>query len=51
MAFLHEIFNNSFARKVLAQVALPNWITDNLKFSIRPYQEEAFKRYIYCSQS
>jgi len=50
MAFLHEIFNNPFARKALAQVALPNWITDNLKFSIRPYQEEAFKRYIYLDQ-
>ena len=47
MAFLHEIFNNPFARKALAQVSLPNGITDNLKFGIRPYQEEAFKRYLY----
>jgi type III restriction enzyme len=50
MAFLHEIFNNPFARKALAQVALPNGITDNLKFGIRPYQEEAFKRYLYTEQ-
>lgn len=50
MAFLHEIFNNPFARKALAQVSLSNGITDNLKFGIRPYQEEAFKRYLYTEQ-
>jgi type III restriction enzyme len=47
MAYLHEIFNNPFARKALAQVVISNAITDNLKFDIRPYQEEAFKRFIY----
>lgn len=52
MAFLHEIFNNPFAKKALAQVDLPNWISDNLKpgFGLRPYQIEAFKRYIYLDQ-
>ncbi len=50
MAFLHEIFNNPFARKALAEVALPNGITDNLKFGIRPYQEEAFRRYVYTER-
>lgn len=50
MAFLHEIFNNPFARKALAEVALPNGITDNLKFGIRPYQEEAFRRYLYTER-
>ncbi|MFZ4927710.1 DEAD/DEAH box helicase family protein [Chryseobacterium sp. Mn2064] len=50
MAFLHEIFNNPFARKALAEVTLPNGITDNLKFGIRPYQEEAFKRYLYTER-
>ncbi|MFP3593913.1 DEAD/DEAH box helicase family protein [Chryseobacterium sp. SIMBA_038] len=50
MAFLHEIFNNTFARKALAQVILPNGMIDNLKFGIRPYQEEAFKRYLYTEQ-
>lgn len=52
MAFLHEIFNNPFAKKALAQVDLPIWITDNLKpgFGQRPYQIEAFKRYIYLDQ-
>ncbi|AYZ11287.1 DEAD/DEAH box helicase [Chryseobacterium arthrosphaerae] len=50
MAFLHEIFNNPFARKALAEVTLPNGITDNLKFGIRPYQEEAFRRYLYTER-
>lgn len=50
MAFLHAIFDNPFAKKALAQVAVPNWISDNLKFEQRPYQVEAFKRYIYLEQ-
>lgn len=50
MAFLHEIFNNPFAHKALAEVALPNGINDNLKFSIRSYQEEAFRRYLYTER-
>lgn len=52
MAFLHEIFNNPFAKRALAQVDLPIWIADNLKpgFGQRPYQIEAFKRYIYLDQ-
>lgn len=52
MAFLHEIFNNPFAKRALAQVDLPIWIGDNLKpgFGQRPYQIEAFKRYIYLEQ-
>lgn len=47
MAFLYDIFDNPFARKALAQVLIPNSISDNLKYDIRPYQEEAFKRFIY----
>lgn len=50
MAFLHEIFNNPFARKALSQVVLPSEISDNLRFAIRPYQEEAFKRFIYMER-
>ena len=50
MAFLYEIFNNPFARKALAEVPIPNGVSDNLKYSIRPYQEEAFKRYLYTEQ-
>jgi len=47
MTFLHNIFDNPFARKALAQVDIPNHISDNLKFELRPYQIEAFKRHIY----
>jgi len=50
MTFLHDIFNNPFAKRALAQVDIPNWISDNLKFEQRPYQIEAFKRYIYLDQ-
>ncbi len=50
MTFLHDIFNNPFAKRALAQVDIPNWIRDNLKFEQRPYQIEAFKRYIYLDQ-
>ncbi len=49
MESLHNIFDNPFARKALAQVDIPNYITDNLKFDIRPYQIEAFKRHIYVA--
>jgi len=47
MDFLYSIFDNPFARKALEQVVVPNYISDNLKYDIRPYQEESFKRYIY----
>ncbi|MCL8537399.1 DEAD/DEAH box helicase family protein [Chryseobacterium gallinarum] len=50
MTFLHEIFNNPFAHKALAEFDLPNGITDNLRFGIRPYQEEAFRRYLYTER-
>lgn len=47
MPFLYEIFDNPFARKALLGVAVPPCIGDNLRYGIRPYQEEAFKRYVY----
>ncbi len=50
MAFLHEIFNNPFAKRYLANIVLPNLIIDNLRYSIRPYQEETLKRYLYLDQ-
>ncbi len=50
MAFLHDIFENPFARRALEQVHIPLWITENLKFDLRPYQFEAFKRYIFLDQ-
>lgn len=47
MTYLHQIFENPFARRVLAGVKITNSVPDNLKFAIRPYQEEAFKRFIF----
>ena len=50
MEFLHQIFNNPFAEEVLAAIHLPTYLSDNLKYKQRPYQIEAFKRYIYFEQ-
>ena len=48
MAFLHETFDNAIVRQMVLSVPMPEAIGDNLKYVIRPYQEEAFKRFIYC---
>lgn len=50
MAFLYDILLQEFGKRAIAQVAVPNHITDNLKpgFGQRPYQIEAFQRYILC---
>src|SRR5437868_520568 len=49
MSFLYDTFDNPFAKKALAQVNLPNYVSDNLKkgYGERPYQIESFKRFIY----
>ena len=49
MSFLYNTFDNPFAKKALAQVNLPNYVSDNLKpgYGERPYQIESFKRFIY----
>lgn len=50
MSFLHDTLVQEFGKRVIARVAVPNYITDNLKtgFSQRPYQIESFQRYILC---
>ncbi len=50
MAFLHDILLQEFGKRAIAQVIVPNHITDNLKpgFGQRPYQIEAFQRFILC---
>ncbi|WP_343703205.1 DEAD/DEAH box helicase family protein [Chitinophaga sp.] len=50
MAFLYDILLQEFGKRAIAQVAIPNHITDNLKsgFGRRPYQIEAFQRFILC---
>jgi len=48
MIFLYKRLIEEFGKRYLTQVEVPNYITDNLKYSIRPYQKEAFQRYILC---
>jgi type III restriction enzyme len=50
MAFLYDILVQEFGKRAIAQVAVPNHITDNLKpgFGQRHYQFEAFQRFILC---
>jgi type III restriction enzyme len=49
MGFLYSNFDNTFGKKEISRVVLPNTITDNLKpnYGQRPYQIEAFKRFVY----
>lgn len=50
MAFLYDTLLQEFGKRAIAQVAVPNHITDNLKpgFGQRPYQIEAYQRFILC---
>lgn len=50
MAFLYEILLQEFGKRAIAQVAVLAHISDNLKpeFGRRPYQLEAFQRFILC---
>ncbi len=50
MAFLYDTLLQEFGKRAIAQIAIPNHITDNLKpgFGQRPYQTEAFQRFIIC---
>lgn len=50
MAFLYDKLLQEFGKRAIAQVTVPNHITDNLKpgFGQRPYQIEAFQRFILC---
>ncbi|MBI9055455.1 MAG: DEAD/DEAH box helicase family protein [Bacteroidales bacterium] len=48
MAFLFETLVQEFGKRELARIEIPNSIFDNLKFEIRPYQTEAFQRFLLC---
>jgi type III restriction enzyme len=48
MRFLYKTLIEEFGKRNITQVEIPNFITDNLKYMIRPYQKEAFQRYILC---
>jgi type III restriction enzyme len=50
MSFLYDTLLQEFGKRAISQVVVPNHITDNLKpgFGQRPYQIEAFQRFILC---
>ncbi len=50
MAFLHDILLQEFGKKTISRTIVPNHVVDNLKsgFGQRPYQQEAFQRFILC---
>ncbi len=50
MSFLYDTLVKEFGNREINRVSVPNYIIDNLKsgFGQRPYQTEAFQRYILC---
>lgn len=52
MAFLYDILLNEFGKRAIAQVPVPNHITDNLGrgYGKRTYQIESFQRFILCHE-
>jgi len=51
MQYLHEILDNPIVRKIILETEIPRSIINNIKFELRPYQEEAFKRYLYFEKN
>ncbi len=51
--FLHETVLEEFGQKTLRETEVPEHIRDNLNpaFELRPYQEEAFIRFILCFEN
>ncbi len=45
--FLYGDLDTLLQHGVLSK-ALPSFLKDNLRFKLRPYQEEAFARFLYC---
>ena len=48
MGFLYDTLTLEFGKREIARIEVPNYIVDNLKYGIRPYQTESFQRYILC---
>ncbi len=48
--FLYETILEEFGRRTIQDTEIPNYLKDNLnpKFELRPYQEEAFARFLLC---
>ncbi|HPY80518.1 MAG TPA: DEAD/DEAH box helicase family protein [Bacteroidales bacterium] len=48
MSFLYDILIREFGKRTLNEVIVSETILNNLKFKVRPYQIEAFQRFILC---
>ena len=48
MAFLYDTLIKEFGKRELARTEVPTSISKNIKYDIRPYQEESFKRFMLC---
>lgn len=48
MAYLYDTLIKEFGKRELERTEVPNYISDNIKYEIRPYQEESFKRFMLC---
>ena len=48
--FLYETILEEFGRRTIQNTEIPDYLKDNLnpKFELRPYQEEAFARFLLC---
>jgi hypothetical protein len=46
MRFLYEQFD-TLKKTGMFNIDVPSLINDNLKYAVRPYQSEAFQRYIF----
>ncbi len=44
--FLYDTLVQEFGKRQIGRVPVPNYIIDNLKYGQRPYQKEAFQRFI-----
>lgn len=51
MEFLYSFFDNPFAKQMLSGVNIPDYVSGNLKNPMRPYQEEAMRRFIYFREN
>ncbi|MDR2761261.1 MAG: DEAD/DEAH box helicase family protein [Planctomycetaceae bacterium] len=48
MKFLYDLLIQEFGRRTLEKTIVPDSIIDNIKHALRPYQVEAFQRFILC---
>lgn len=48
MAYLYDTLIKEFGKRGVARTEVPNLISNNIKYDIRPYQEESFKRFMLC---